>query len=294
MEQPRVSAESGESLSSADVLLANQLFYSVQAEDYDKKNHVQSPAVRRFYQRLLSTHVFSDTTPGETGRWRALDIGCGTGFLETILQERVGSICALDATTAMLESARKKLGSRRIAWMQADALRLPYKPASFDLVCSNALLHHVRDVEPLLSAMVSLLKPGGRLLLGYEPNAIPYRYLKPFLMALSRIGPEQREKKRIHDASRQEAHARLSGLDIHKVSEYSIFYGAGLHPFRLKAFLSTMGVIDTRVHFTSVYQAALLRDMGLPLPIDYLPDWVYRLSGRMSLSFSLTARKPPA
>jgi hypothetical protein len=35
----------------------------------------------------------------------------------------------------------------------------------------------------------------------------------------------------------------------------------------------------------------LLRDSGVPIPINLLPDWLGRMSGRMSLSFSFTGTK---
>ena len=65
----------------------------------------------------------------------------------------------------------------------------------------------------------------------------------------------------------------------------------GIDPFRLQQFVARHGIVDSRIHFTSVYQFALLRDSGIPVPIERVPDWVFRLSGRLSLSFSLTGTK---
>ena len=57
--------------------------------------------------------------------------------------------------------------------------------------------------------------------------------------------------------------------------------------------IERQGVVDARVHFSSVYQFALLRDCGVPIPVQAMPDWFFRLSGRMSLSFCLTGTKAP-
>jgi ubiquinone/menaquinone biosynthesis C-methylase UbiE len=131
-------------------------------------------------------------------QWQVCDAGCGTGFLETLLSDRVGSIVAFDAS--MLERARQKFPSRPIAWVQADAQALPVHAPVFDLVCSNAMLYHVFGFERVLAAMIALLKPGGCLFLGYEPNAIAYRLLGPLLKVAPTIVPEHRNRERIREA----------------------------------------------------------------------------------------------
>lgn len=274
----------------ADVLLANQLYYGVEAREYDKKNHVKSRAVLDYYAELLDRHVFAGATESEVRRWRVCDVGCGTGFLEGLLVDRVGSVVAVDATRDMLAQARAKFPRRPIHWVQADAQRLPLSEPVFDVVCSNAMLHHVFGFETVLAAMIGLLKPGGRLFLGYEPNAIPYRMLWPVLKLAAKVVPEHRDRDRIRAESGQERHPRLKDKDIHELSEFHIFQGKGLDPYRLQAFVSERGV-DSQVHFSSVYQFALLRDSGVPLPVDLMPRWMFGLSGRLSLSFSLTGSK---
>jgi SAM-dependent methyltransferase len=276
---------------SSDVLLANQLYYAVEAQEYDKKNHVKSRAVLRYYDTILSERVFAGSSAAEVRRWRVCDVGCGTGFLEGLLADRVGSIVAFDATRPMLAHARAKFPHASIAWVQADAQALPVREPVFDLVCSNAMLHHVFGFESVLAAMISLLKPGGRIFLGYEPNAIPYRLLWPVLKLAAKIVPEHRDRDRIRAASGQAQHPRLKDRDIHELSEFHIFHGRGIDPRRLREFVASHGIVDNRVHFSSVYQFALLRDSGVPIPVDSIPGWIFNLSGRLSLSFSLTGTK---
>ena len=276
---------------SSDVLLANQLYYAVEAGEYDNKNHVRNPAILRYYDRLFTSYVFAGRSAADVRTWRVCDVGCGTGFLETLLTPRVGSIVAFDATHGMLQHAKRKFAGDRISWVQCDAQALPIGTPVFDLVCSNAMLHHVFAYEKVLAAMIALLKPGGRLFVGYEPNAIPYRLSWPLLNLAARIVPEHRNREQIRKASGQEAHSNLKDVDIHELSEFHIFQGHGIHPYQLQELVTTLGIVDSRVHFSSVYQFALLRDSGLPIPVEALPDWFFRLSGRFSLSFSLTGRK---
>jgi SAM-dependent methyltransferase len=191
----------------------------------------------------------------------------------------------------MLQVARQNYTKGSIAWIQADAQALPVNQPVFDLVCCNAMLHHVFAFEQVLARMISLLKPGGRLFVGYEPNSIPYKLFWPLLKLAARIVPEHRNRDKIREASGQDQHANLKDADIHELSEFHIFESKGIHPFRLRQFAVQKGIVDSRVHFSSIYQFALLRDSGVPIPLDLLPDALFRLSGRLSLSFSFTGAK---
>jgi SAM-dependent methyltransferase len=194
----------------------------------------------------------------------------------------------------MLLRARSKNRGARVSWIRADAQALPVRDEAFDLVCSNAMLHHVFGYEQVVTKMVAMLKPGGKLFLGYEPNAIPYRLFWPLLKVAARMVPEHRHRDSIRDASNQAAHPRLQDVDIHELAEFHIFHGTqgrGIDPHRLEALVSDLGIRDCRLHFSSVYQFALLRDSGVPVPLGLMPDWFFRLSGRLSLSFSLTGTK---
>lgn len=277
-------------ITASDVLLANQLYYKTQARDYDRKNHVVNPSISRYYRRLFERHVFFGAS-SEVRQWRVCDVGCGTGFLESVLQNRVAEIYAGDATLAMLQIARRKFPNTNIHWLLADARQLPLAAGQFDLVCSNAILHHIFDYERVLASMIDLVKPGGRLFLGYEPNAIPYRLAWPILKLASKIIPEHRDRERIRSESGQDRYPSLAQKDIHELSEFHIFHGRGIDPFKLRDRLTALGIVNIRLHFSSIYQAALLKDAGIPLPVDRIPDWLYRLPGQLSLSFSLTGTK---
>ena len=52
----------------------------------------------------------------------------------------------------------------------ADAERLPYEEATFDLVVGHAVLHHIPDVEQALREVLRVLKPGGRFVFAGEPT----------------------------------------------------------------------------------------------------------------------------
>lgn len=151
------------------------------------------------------------------------------------------------------------------------------------------MLHHLYDWRSPLGHMIELLKPEGRLLLGYEPNGISYRLFRPLLMAMAKSAPE--EKRWNPDRTGQAPCGQLRNVDVHKLAEFHIFHRRGIPPFELKRYLLNLGMRNVRLHFTSLFQMLLLKDYGLPFSLDALPQWVFKLSGPLSLSFSVTAQK---
>jgi SAM-dependent methyltransferase len=113
-------------------------------------------------ERRMARELLAD---GDT----MLDIGCGTGAftrdLAAVVGER-GLAIGLDAAPAMLTRAvRETLAAPNVAYVRADAERLPFRPASFDAVCCFAALHLLADPWAALDEIGRVLAAGGRLAL---------------------------------------------------------------------------------------------------------------------------------
>ena len=94
------------------------------------------------------------------GRPRLLDLGCGTGMF---LQRRGAdcAACGADFSHAALTLSRARgIGDL----VQADATRLPYADASFDVVTAFDLIEHVPQDGELVSEVWRVLRPGGYFL----------------------------------------------------------------------------------------------------------------------------------
>ena len=74
---------------------------------------------------------------------RVLDVGSGAGTDSLVAAQMVGptgSVTGIDMTPEMLEKSRAaaaEMGFGNVTFMQADAERLPFDGASFDVVISN-------------------------------------------------------------------------------------------------------------------------------------------------------------
>jgi SAM-dependent methyltransferase len=87
-----------------------------------------------------------------------LDVGSGPGSYYTALRARYPEIeyYACDLYPAMVKHHPLKN-----ALALADAQRLPYPDATFDVVMANHMLFHVPDVERALRELRRVVKPGG-------------------------------------------------------------------------------------------------------------------------------------
>jgi demethylmenaquinone methyltransferase/2-methoxy-6-polyprenyl-1,4-benzoquinol methylase len=73
---------------------------------------------------------------------RTLDVACGTGYLTRHLP---GRITGLDASSAMLEVAAARVPDA--AFVEGDALRLPFADRSFERVFTSHFYGHLDEIE---------------------------------------------------------------------------------------------------------------------------------------------------
>ncbi len=96
------------------------------------------------------------------------DVGCGTGQVARALLRRYrgGHVVALDIALSMARKA-SAAGSwlRKPLAVCGDAESLPLADASFDMICSNLMLHWCNDLNRVLCELRRALAPGGLLLM---------------------------------------------------------------------------------------------------------------------------------
>lgn len=100
--------------------------------------------------------------PGE----RLLDIGAGAGRYAAAAVRYGVDVVGVDASEAMVDVARQRTAGLPVQFMHADAARLPFPTASFDVALAVTMLCFVADPFAVLCEAARVLRPGGRLVLG--------------------------------------------------------------------------------------------------------------------------------
>ncbi len=97
------------------------------------------------------------------GDERALDVGTGVGALAFALAPLVREVVAVDVVPELLAEARKRAPAN-VELVEANATRLPFEPASFDLVGTMRTLHHAARPELVLAEIARVARPGATVL----------------------------------------------------------------------------------------------------------------------------------
>ena len=154
------------------------------AGNYDLMNDLMSAGPHRRWTRF--TLALANLRPGQ----RALDVAGGSGDLAAGMARQVGSrglVVLSDINAAMLARGRDRLIDEgfvdSVAYVQADAERLPFPDSTFDCITIGFGLRNVTDKNAALASMRRALKPGGQLLVLEFSRPAPA--LKPLYEAYS-------------------------------------------------------------------------------------------------------------
>lgn len=116
---------------------------------------------------------------------RILDLGCGDGVLTKKLVDLGCEVVAVDSSAAQIEAARKLgLDARE---MNAEAL--PFTE-EFDAVFSNAVLHWIKNADPMIASVYRSIRPGGRFVAECGGYGCVHKVRTALVRALDRRGIE--------------------------------------------------------------------------------------------------------
>jgi demethylmenaquinone methyltransferase / 2-methoxy-6-polyprenyl-1,4-benzoquinol methylase len=137
------------------------MFTSI-APRYDLLNHVLSMNIDRVWWNRTA-RMFADIL--QRPNPQVLDLCCGTGDMTFALHRRMkgGQLFGTDFSHAMLVRAEEKSGDRKIRWIEADALNLPFASDQFQLVTSAFGFRNLANYDAGLAEIFRVLAPGGEI-----------------------------------------------------------------------------------------------------------------------------------
>ncbi len=135
------------------------------APRYDLLNHVLSLNIDRYWR--WRTLQILGLKPGEP----VLDACTGTGDLALSAAKRLGpetevvgsDFCAEMLDVARIKQARKLAGHRRLRFLEADTMQLPFAENAFATVMVAFGLRNVSDTDAGLREMLRVCRPGGQV-----------------------------------------------------------------------------------------------------------------------------------
>lgn len=111
---------------------------------------------------------------------RVLEIGVGLGT-DLVQFAKAGAVChGVDITDRHLELTARNFALRGLSvdLKRCDATRIEHPDASFDVVYSFGVIHHIPDAAAVVREIERVLKPGGRCLIAlYHKGSFFHLYM---------------------------------------------------------------------------------------------------------------------
>jgi SAM-dependent methyltransferase len=117
---------------------------------------------------------------------RVLDVAAGTGNAALHAAAAGAQVTASDLTPELLEAGRRRAEAEGLTleWVEADAERLPFPDASFDVVMSSIGVMFAPHHQDAADELVRVCRPGGTIgLLSWTPEGMLgalFRMMAPF------------------------------------------------------------------------------------------------------------------
>lgn len=151
----------------------NAAAHDAVADSYDSKHEeIYNP----IEQARLKAVVADLVSAANLGCPDVLDVGAGTGNLSLKFLAAGCRVCAADVSPRSLERLVAKAGpGASLSTSVIRDERLPLEDASFDIVGTYSVLHHVPDYLMTVREMARVLRPGGLLYIDHEASEGSWR-----------------------------------------------------------------------------------------------------------------------
>jgi SAM-dependent methyltransferase len=117
---------------------------------------------------------------------RVLDVAAGTGNASIPAAQAGAEVVAGDLTPELFDAGRRRAAAAGVEldWVEADAERLPFEDASFDVVMSSIGAMFAPHHQDTADELVRVCRPGGTIgLLNWTPEGMIgalFRMMKPY------------------------------------------------------------------------------------------------------------------
>jgi tRNA (cmo5U34)-methyltransferase len=134
--------------------------FNIKAQDWDKNpvHWERSVAIAKEMEKLVPL----------TNKMSAMEYGAGTGILSFLLKDHLGDITLMDNSTEMVKITNEKIKqskTKNIKVLFFDLEHYDFTEQKFDLIFTQMVLHHVDDIDKIITKFYQLLNPDGNLVI---------------------------------------------------------------------------------------------------------------------------------
>ncbi|HLR79207.1 MAG TPA: malonyl-ACP O-methyltransferase BioC [Bacillota bacterium] len=165
--------------------------FSKQATTYDEYASVQKKMAAHLIHQLEHRLINNESSSPQ----HILEIGCGTGYLTSILLEKFPDavITAVDLSPGMIDVARKRFDEQKINFICGDIEQLNLDQ-TFDLIISNATFQWFNHLEVTLQKLCYALKETGWLTFSTFGERTFHELYTSYEQALSKLNIQKRTR----------------------------------------------------------------------------------------------------
>lgn len=122
--------------------------------------------------------IVERVTTGFEGRagTRAIDFGCGTGFMIDLMHDLFAEVHGVDITTDMMKQVDRSPGNIQLHECLAEST--PFPDAHFDFATAYSFMDHLFNYADFMREAYRVLKPGGIFYSDLNPNRAFIRALE--------------------------------------------------------------------------------------------------------------------
>ncbi len=149
------------------------------------------------------------------GRRPCLEVGIGTGRIGLSLWEAGVDMAGVDLSAAMLGTLIIKAGGvPPFPLVVADATRLPFPDATFDVCLVCHVLHLIPEWKRALAEMARVLRLGGRILVDPGSASQPEDERDQVMEEFARLAGYSNERAGVEEAEEIDAEMRSRGAAV--------------------------------------------------------------------------------
>jgi len=160
-------------------------YHDTESDSYDEINMLSS--YRVVYQHEKYLEHLKSLPAGSI----VLEVGGGDGTDASKLLDSELTVIQSDISVGMVKKAKTKVSSDQINssafHIVCDAEQIPCENGSVDAVIIVAALHHLPSPEAFFKEVNRVLKSGGLLVIGFEPNTWPYFIIYPLFKRIGKL-----------------------------------------------------------------------------------------------------------